>query len=68
MPSFIYRELAWALLVIIGGLGIFLPGGVVVCIACGPLFTTILGVISVVIGIAGFVFGRGSSNPTPGRQ
>ena len=48
-----YRELAWTWLIIIGGLMIT-PGGIE-CIACGFVFTKILGVISVVIGITGFV-------------
>jgi hypothetical protein len=58
MPAFIYRELAWAWIIIVGGLMIT-PGGIE-CIACGPLLTRILGVISVGIGIAGFVVGRRS--------
>ena len=66
MPAFIYRELAWAWIIIVGGLMIT-PGGIE-CIACGPLLTRILGVISVAIGIAGFVVGRRSSNAMPGRQ
>ncbi len=66
MPAFIYRELAWAWIIIVGGLMIT-PGGIV-CIACGPLLTIILGVISIAIGIAGFVVGRRSSNPISGRQ
>jgi len=67
MPAFIYREFAWAWLIIFGGVMI-IPGGIIVCIACGPLLTTVIGVISVAIGTAGFVVGRGSSNPMPGRQ
>jgi hypothetical protein len=51
-----YRELAWAWLIIIGGLMIT-PGGIE-CIACGFVLTRILGVISVVIGITGFVRNR----------
>jgi hypothetical protein len=51
-----YRELAWAWLIIIGGLMIT-PGGIE-CIACGFVLTKILGVISVVIGITGFVRDR----------
>ena len=56
MPTFIYRELAWAWIIIVGGLMIT-PGGIE-CIACGPLISKILGVISVAIGVAGFVLGR----------
>ncbi len=58
MPSFIYRELAWAWIIIVGGLMIT-PGGIE-CIACGFTLTKILGVISVVIGAVGFVVGRKS--------
>ena len=58
MPAFIYRELAWAWIIIVGGLMIT-PGGIE-CIACGLLLTRILGVISVGIGIAGFVVGQRS--------
>ena len=59
MPTFIYRELAWAWIIIVGGLMIT-PGGIE-CIACGPLISKVLGVISVVIGVAGFVLGRRGS-------
>ena len=56
MPAFIYRELAWAWIIIVGGLMIT-PGGIE-CIVCGPLLTKAIGVISIAIGIAGFVAGR----------
>ena len=59
MPTFICRELAWAWIIIVGGLMIA-PGGIE-CIACGPLISKILGVISVAIGVAGFVLGRRGS-------
>ena len=59
MPTFIYRELAWAWIIIVGGLMIT-PGGIE-CIACGPLISKVLGVISVAIGVAGFVLGRRGS-------
>lgn len=58
MPAFIYRELTWAWIIIVGGLMI-IPGGIE-CIACGPVLTRLLGVISVALGIAGFVSGRRS--------
>ena len=64
MPAFIYRELAWAWIIIVGG-GILTPGGFV-CTRCGPLLTIGISVISVAIGTIGFMFGRGSSN-RPGR-
>jgi hypothetical protein len=60
MPSFIYRELAWAWIIIVGGLMIT-PGGIE-CIACGSVLTKILGVISVAIGVTGFVFGRSQTS------
>ena len=53
---FIYLELAWAWLIIIGGLMIT-PGGID-CIVCGPVITNILGLISIAIGAAGFIIGR----------
>lgn len=56
MPTFIYRELAWAWIIIVGGLMIT-PGGIE-CIACGTALTRILGVISVAIGVTGFAIGR----------
>jgi murein DD-endopeptidase MepM/ murein hydrolase activator NlpD len=45
--------LAWAWIIIVGGLMVT-PGGVD-CIACGPIGTVILGIISITIGVAGFV-------------
>jgi len=66
MPAFIYRELAWAWIIIVGGLMITPEG--IECIQCGPLLTRVLGVISIAIGIAGFALRQTSSNPMPGRQ
>ena len=51
----IHRQLAWAWLIIIGGLMIY-PRGVE-CIVCGRPLTTILGVVSVLLGVIGF-FGQ----------
>lgn len=65
MPSFVHRELAWAWLIIVGGLMI-IPGGIV-CIVCGPLFSKVLGVITAVIGGMGFVLGRRGASSTPTR-
>jgi hypothetical protein len=48
--------LAWAWVIVVGGL-MLTPHGIE-CIACGDLGTRILGVISIVIGVAGFVAGR----------
>ena len=45
--------LTWAWIIIIGGLMI-IPEGVV-CIVCGPILTKIIGVISVLLGVAGLV-------------
>ncbi len=56
MASFIYRELAWAWIIIVGGMMVT-PGGLD-CIACGPFLTRTLGILSIGIGIAGFVAGR----------
>ncbi|HAZ47431.1 MAG TPA: hypothetical protein DDW76_34210 [Cyanobacteria bacterium UBA11369] len=44
--------LAWVWLIIIGGLMIT-PGGIY-CIVCGPIISRVIGVISILIGIAGF--------------
>ena len=48
--------LAWAWLIFIGGLMIT-PGGIE-CIACGPVWTKLLGVVSVGLGVLGFVMSR----------
>ncbi|GET38485.1 hypothetical protein [Microseira wollei] len=45
--------LAWAWLIIIGGLMIT-PGGID-CIVCGPVISRVIGVISILIGVSGFV-------------
>jgi hypothetical protein len=45
--------LAYVLLIIIGAVGIIIPGGGHVCIACGSLLDTILEVVAIVVGIAG---------------
>ena len=50
--------LAWAWIIIVGGLMIT-PGGIE-CIVCGPVVTKLIGVISVAIGIAGFVINQRS--------
>jgi hypothetical protein len=47
------QVLAYVLLIVIGGIGIFIPGGAHVCIACGSLLDTILGILAIVVGIAG---------------
>jgi hypothetical protein len=48
--------LAWAWLIILGGLMIT-PGGVT-CIKCGPALTSIIGIVSVVLGAAALVINR----------
>ncbi|HEX9943568.1 MAG TPA: hypothetical protein VGG03_16265 [Thermoanaerobaculia bacterium] len=55
--------LAWAWIIIVGGLMLF-PGGIE-CIKCGPTLTKVLGVISILIGIAGFVLGRPTAVAPP---
>jgi hypothetical protein len=47
-----YGVLAWAWVIIIGGLMIT-PGGID-CIACGPVLTKVIGVVSIVLGALGF--------------
>jgi hypothetical protein len=48
-----FELLAWAWIIIIGAL-MFTPGGVE-CIACGPLLTNVLGVVSIVLGGVGLI-------------
>ena len=59
------QVVAWLWMIMVGGLLIFLPHGPVVCIVCGGTGTTLIGVISAALGIAGFAFA--GSNPMPGR-
>jgi len=61
MRNKIIRSLAWAWLIIVGGLMIY-PGGIE-CIVCGPSITRIIGVISVLIGIVGFATGNAPMAP-----
>ncbi len=50
------RASAWAWVIIIGGLMIT-PGGIE-CIACGPIGSKVIGVISVILGAGAFVTNR----------
>jgi hypothetical protein len=53
----IIRYLAWAWLIIIGVI-IIVPIGPPICIACGATLTTmdyVLGVISLILGVLGFI-------------
>jgi len=45
--------LAWAWIIVIGGLMIT-PGGIG-CPACGPIWTNVIGVVSITVGVAGIV-------------
>ena len=58
MKPVIVLALAWV--IIVGALMIIPKGdGVVVeCIACGLMLTRILGVVSIVLGVAGFIAGK----------
>ena len=47
------RYLAWAWLIIIGGL-MFTPGGIE-CIRCGSLLTNVLAIVSIGLGVLGIV-------------
>lgn len=49
--------LTWAWLIIVGGL-MFIPGNPPDCIVCGNL-AQLFGIISIVLGIAGFALNRG---------
>jgi len=44
---------AYVLLIIIGAIGIIIPGGGHVCIACGSVLDTVLEVVAIVVGIVG---------------
>ena len=48
--------ITWAWIIILGGLMIT-PDGVF-CIVCGPILTKIIGVISVLLGVAGLIVNR----------
>jgi hypothetical protein len=48
--------LAWAWLIILGALMIT-PGGVQ-CLVCGVLLTKVLGLLSIIVGIAAFVINQ----------
>lgn len=50
-------SVAWAWMIIVGGLLLITPGGVQ-CLACGPSISKILGVISILIAVAGLFSGR----------
>ena len=52
--------LTWAWIIIIGAL-MFKPGGID-CIACGPVLTDVLGMVSIGLGIAGFIAQRIASS------
>jgi len=52
----ILQGLAWAWIIIVGGLMIT-PGGVS-CIVCGPVLSKFIGVISILVGITGFAVQR----------
>jgi hypothetical protein len=45
--------LAYLVCIIIGAIMIVFPGGIVICIACGPAWMTIVGAVAVIVGIAG---------------
>lgn len=47
------RTLAWAWVIVIGGL-IITPGGIN-CTVCGPLLNQLLGIMSILIGLSGLV-------------
>jgi hypothetical protein len=60
MKTVIVLALAW--IIIVGGLMI-IPGSngpIIECIACGALLTRIIGAISIVLGVGGFLAGRGA--------
>ena len=50
--------IAYVLLIIIGAIGIIIPGGIHICLACGSILDTILEIAAIVVGIAGLAAGR----------
>ena len=52
MPKFV-MVLAWAWIIIVGGLMIT-PGGIS-CIRCGATLSLVIGIVSIVLGLAGLV-------------
>lgn len=44
---------AYVLLIIIGAIGIIIPGLIHVCVACGSLVDTVLQVAAIAVGIVG---------------
>jgi hypothetical protein len=46
-------QFAYVLLIVIGAIGIIIPGGGHVCIACGSVLDTILEVVAILVGIVG---------------
>jgi len=59
MTKYVDR-LTWIWVIVLGGLMIT-PGGVS-CIKCGPVLTQMIGVISILIGIAAFVANQRATN------
>jgi hypothetical protein len=49
--------LAFISCIIIGAIMIVFPGGLVFCIACGPVWMTAVGAVAVIIGVAGIAAG-----------
>ena len=45
--------LAYLVCIVIGSIMIVFPGGIVICIACGPVWMTVAGAIAVIVGVAG---------------
>lgn len=59
-------SIAWAWIIIVGGLMIYPKG--IDCIACGATGTKVAGVISVALGVLGFLSGRASSAQAAGKS
>jgi len=55
----IFAAIAWAWAIVIGGLLILFPAGGgkpdVVCITCGGALTSSIAVLSILIGVVGFI-------------
>jgi len=60
------QAIAWIWMIVVGGLLIVLPHGPIVCIVCGGPGTISIGVITAVLGIAGFL--TAGANPASGRE
>ena len=65
--SKLITRLAYVWIIIVGGLIIY-PGGIIQCIVCERVGSTLIGLISMILGVAGLVRDLRSSDPMPGHR